>query len=228
MIKTTYFLTKRSQGGFTLTELAIVLLLVGLVISAVWVAADKVWDNYRVYRTLQQTTSVVQNIRDYAMNLPNGAWTQVAGTDITAFLDGLNGVNIFPVEMRRTPSAVPPATSFIDHPLNNRMANGSLAVEAQNSAFGVKTAFRIRFKGLTTDPCVRLLTSIPLTDPRLGIVRIGTQNMLNAATNATLTINNGFVTTVTGGVLPMLPSTARNWCNAVNGNEVDLDFLIRN
>jgi prepilin-type N-terminal cleavage/methylation domain-containing protein len=55
--------TIRNKRGFTLTELAIVLGIIGLLITVVWTAAASVYDNYRTQRAAAQTLTIVQNLK---------------------------------------------------------------------------------------------------------------------------------------------------------------------
>ena len=71
-----------TNRGFTLTELAIVLGIIGLLISVIWVAAGSVYDNYRTQRAAAQTLTIVQNLK----TLYGGGHGTLDpnGTDITA------------------------------------------------------------------------------------------------------------------------------------------------
>ncbi len=53
----------RAAKGFTLTEAAIVLGIVGLILGAIWVAAAAVYTNMRVETANKQLLSIVQNVR---------------------------------------------------------------------------------------------------------------------------------------------------------------------
>jgi len=198
-------LNANGRRGFTLTELAIVLLVAGAVVGAIWVAGGAVWSNYRIYRFSQQVITAVKNIRDQyanAVQLP-------AGPDITKTLDGLN---LLPVEMRRDPSK--PGNTEMDDPFNNDLPGGSFHVLVE--APPTPPVFRIEAQGLTQEPCIKLLTLQPLADAELGVVRIGTTTNSMAVAYNTAT-------------LPLPPSTAETWCgNAGNTNEVDWDFEVRN
>ncbi len=54
---------KRATKGFTLTEAAIVLGIVGLILGAIWVAAAAVYSNMRVQTANKQLITIVQNVR---------------------------------------------------------------------------------------------------------------------------------------------------------------------
>jgi prepilin-type N-terminal cleavage/methylation domain-containing protein len=53
----------RTQHGFTLTEMAIVLGVAGMILSIIWVAAASVYDNFRTQRAATQVLSIVQNMK---------------------------------------------------------------------------------------------------------------------------------------------------------------------
>lgn len=51
--------------GFTLTEVAIVLGVFGIVLAGIWAAAGAVYETMRVNKTTQQLQLIVQNMRNY-------------------------------------------------------------------------------------------------------------------------------------------------------------------
>lgn len=55
--------SRKFGGGFTLTEAAIVLGIVGLILGAIWVAAASVYNNLRVSRATEELLQSVQSIR---------------------------------------------------------------------------------------------------------------------------------------------------------------------
>jgi len=57
------FSSRKKRRGFTLTEMAIVLGVIGLILGAIWVAAANVYSNMRVEKAQQQILTIVQNIR---------------------------------------------------------------------------------------------------------------------------------------------------------------------
>ena len=54
---------KRKSKGFTLTEIAIVLAIVGLILGAIWVAAKSVMDANRATQAVQDITTIASNMR---------------------------------------------------------------------------------------------------------------------------------------------------------------------
>lgn len=210
------------RRGFTLLEMAMILMAVGLVTTAIWVGADKLWSNYRAYRVNQQTMRTVQNIRDF---YGTTIQTWAAAGDITGTLDGLlPNVDIFPTEMRRDPSAAPGAGT-IDHAINNSHAGGSFHVVVVANPFtGLLDAFRVRLMGLTTANCISLLMSAPLTSDTIGFVQVQTADGSGTVIGVPATINKGV--SGTANVTPMAAAKATTMCTGAA--EVDYDFTLHN
>lgn len=195
-----------SCAGFTLTELAIVLMVVAFVTGAIWLIAARTWGNYRIAHTAQEITKLTQNIREFYMS----SGSMVVGDDTVA----LDGNSLFPLEMRRNPSGG--AGGPIDHPMNADWPGGSLHVVAENcvASAALLTCFRVRLLGVTQNDCVGILKEVPVNNADLNIVQVGTQNMANNLSGAGLAAG-------------VAPSTANTWCNlAGNNNEVDWDFRL--
>jgi hypothetical protein len=161
-------LHKRKNRGFTLTELAIVLLGVSLVLGAVWVAGKRVWGNYQLYRTTQELLAVVQNIRDYysnAQQLPNEG-------ELTTQIDTLR---LFPEEMRRGDPSTDYGNSAIDHPFNGTFNApgppnlGSFRVTGVEVGV-LRSRFRVHLRGVSSQACQRIiLNTVPLGDASIGV-----------------------------------------------------------
>src|SRR5271170_6840773 len=54
---------EKEERGFTLTEIAIVLGIIGLILGAIWVAAAAVYTNMRTSKTTTELLDIVQNMR---------------------------------------------------------------------------------------------------------------------------------------------------------------------
>jgi prepilin-type N-terminal cleavage/methylation domain-containing protein len=206
MIPFDRLLKNTRRRGFTLVELAIALLVAGLILGAVWVAAGNVWSNYRLYRTNQELAKLTQNVREYYMNAQ-----AVPALNITLTLDGLN---LFPFEMRRDQNAAP-GLARIDHPFNSTWPGGSVAVLGVACPGGASvTCFRVQMFGLAQNECARLLAYIPVNNSDLGIAQV-------FVPLGGLTVQNPTVM--------ITLSQAEAACNQAGANnEVDWDFKLRN
>ncbi len=76
------FSGKPDERAFTLTELAIVLGVVGILIGGIWVAASSVYNNRNIGRAQQELITIVQNIRAFNPNQTSLS----GGGDLTAYL----------------------------------------------------------------------------------------------------------------------------------------------
>lgn len=65
-------LKRTSCAGFTLTEVSLVILIVGVVLSALWVAVDAVYENSRLTTTSRQVLEIVSRVRSlYGLSRSN-------------------------------------------------------------------------------------------------------------------------------------------------------------
>lgn len=60
--------SRRQRRGFTLTEIAIVLGIVGLILGAIWVAASAVYNNLRISTTVRDMIALSQGVRNLYAN----------------------------------------------------------------------------------------------------------------------------------------------------------------
>ena len=81
------------RHGFTLTEIAIVLGIIGLILSAIWTAAGTVYANQHVAKAATETLMIVQNFKALFGNNP---LTDPNGEDMTAFA---MAAGLFPADM---------------------------------------------------------------------------------------------------------------------------------
>jgi prepilin-type N-terminal cleavage/methylation domain-containing protein len=146
------------RKAFTLTEIAIVLGVVGVVLAGVWTAAGKVYTNHKVSLAVQETMSLAESLRKvYKIRgtVDNGNLTQFAVNSgmyrpdmlsplscDTAAPAGNDGLSITPCPV---------------HPWNGEMAIGG-------GTFGCSSCttdnFTIVLYGLTNSQCVPFLTAL--------------------------------------------------------------------
>ena len=217
-----------NQAGFTLTEVAIVLLLISAVLSAAWVAAGGVNLNSNVVRASKQVQDIAQNIREQYVAVQTPLTWTTGGANLNVALDAKN---VFPIEMRASPNlAAGAATQLINHPLAST-SSGSLSVFYDGDAATTTLSpagpavcsatvpcFRVWLYGLNNEACTKLVRALPIDDAALGITQLGVTNTSGACTGATC-------------VLTTLPTVtaATGWCNGTNrDNTVFWDFKLHN
>ena len=130
----------RMKRGFTLTEAAIVLGIVGLILGAIWVAASSVYSNMRVTTASKQLMTVVQNVRSlYSSSTTMGV---LAATDLVK-------AGIFPADTN--PSAV---TGLGTNGWGGAITGARVAGGANGCAVD-GSCFTVNFGTLPQDACVK-------------------------------------------------------------------------
>jgi prepilin-type N-terminal cleavage/methylation domain-containing protein len=226
---------EKTGRGFTLTELAIVMAVAGIIFAAIWGVASRTFENSGITSVMQQITKSVGNIRDTFSAMQawpisgvcqgSNNWGAV-GSDVTQCFDGRN---LFPTEMRVVPKS--PGATALNHALGGS-STGSFSVLDEPAGAGGITAgdigVRMKLKLLTQSACVKLLMQLPLSDTTFGITAV---QVVGTGTNCVLWQGpNAGLGCVSTGSLPMTISTAKSWCNGSSPtyNEIDLDFKLHN
>lgn len=151
----------RRARGFTLTEAAIVLGIVGLILGAIWVAAASVYANMRVNTANRQLMTIVQNIRSlYATQ------TVTTGLDTTSAISA----GIIPADM--VISATSATNSW----------GGGVVVNSVNSGGGAGTGFNVRFLAVPRAGCIDFIVAASGQGHDEGLVGV---SMSGGATTGT-------------------------------------------
>jgi prepilin-type N-terminal cleavage/methylation domain-containing protein len=156
------------KRGFTLTEIAIVLGIIGLILGAIWVAAAAVYTNLRTSKTSTELLDILQNVRSmYAtagvvdatanMTLANPPTAQSGG--------GLTYVQagVFPADM------IDSTGTIVQNPWNG----GAVVTAATTSV--TNDSVTITMDGVPTGACINLVMSNSGTgrDPDLQQILTG-------------------------------------------------------
>ncbi len=167
--------SSRSQHGFTLIELAIVLGIFALILSAIWLVVAVVYENVRQYQANHLMQSMVQNIRQLEQRITRfDSSLGVSNRDITVNLDTQGA---FPVEMR----------------INEGTANGNLnnpwTTEGNSVHVFVRAAteFGIEFKNMQKKPCIQIATKLS-SGELAGLTGISINGTLTSATSLPLNL----------------------------------------
>lgn len=153
----------RRKRAFTLTEIAIVLGIVGLILGAIWVAAAAVYNNLRVSKANTEILSIAQAVR--TLYATSSTMTDAAGTDETG---SMCKASIFPNDM--IPTGGCPAVGAASTLINPW--NGTVTVTAQTDTVA-SDSFGIEFNGITQGACITLVTSITGTGRDPGLYYAG-------------------------------------------------------
>ncbi len=140
---------EQHKKGFTLTEIAIVLGIMGLILGAIWAAAASVYNNQRINSASNDIASIVQGVRKlYAMSNGTGV---AANTNITGDL----------VLAKAVPSnMVNAATNYTAGNATNTLVGPFPGGQTMIIATADGGGFAISMSNVTTSNCISLLTSI--------------------------------------------------------------------
>lgn len=185
--------TNKRPAGFTLTELAVVLGVVGLMIAAIWMAGKSVSDNRRATQAVQDILYIASNIRSTytsASQFSDATETPETGKLITSG-------GIFPSSLLDPGSGTPPTALKNDW-------DGAVIVYFTSG--GNQRRFRIAYQGTPQDACFRIasqLLNLGTSDaPTQWATYSGTlataTGVSSATINATCAANSG----ITAGVVP--------------------------
>jgi len=145
---------RHGPRGFTLTEIAIVLATIGLLVGGLWAVASDVWLSHRVRVTSQQLAATAQNIRSIYADLPG-----IKGTLLTA-TPALDQLKAFPPEMRQEAAGT---YGNVFHIFSSTPVSGLGSVQVQaddcTGANPVTAAscFDLTYYNMPQKPCEQLL-----------------------------------------------------------------------
>jgi len=193
--------------GFSLTEMAIVLGVIGLISGAIFMISSKVTFSNQVSTANKELVAISQNVR--AIYAEQGGIETGTGGAETKPLDQLN---VFPFEMRQNPSI---AAGVIFHPWSSA-TTGTVTVQAIQCNGG-----NIANTATTpTAPCF----AVTMTNlPQVACGQLAMVSSKNAVGLQQVTINaNAAITT-----LPIEAAVAASNCASGNANTVVWVYLIR-
>jgi len=198
----------REKQGFTLTEVAIVLGIVGLILGAIWVAAAAVYTNLRTSKVSTELLTAVQNVRamyatagtvDPGANM-SGFGVQ-GGTGLT-YVDG----GIFPNDML---NGVGNTATAAQDPWD-----GYVNIEAATNIIA-NDSFQISFDRIPKSACINIITSATGVGKDPGLIGVS-----SAATGAVPAPTNNTA-------MPVPASTADNVLCAAATQSIGFTFTLK-
>jgi prepilin-type N-terminal cleavage/methylation domain-containing protein len=178
------FRTKKRKG-FTLTEIAIVLAIVGLVLGAIWVAAKSVMDSNRATQAVQDISTMAANMRStfLAVNSFSQSGDQTAAM-ITA--------GIIPNNLLNSNGT----------PLAKNAWGGAVKITLQPSGVptppGSARAFRISYLDTPPDACFRIasqLANLGTSDAPIDLITNGGSPIAIPNSGGTVGLSTGTIST---------------------------------
>jgi prepilin-type N-terminal cleavage/methylation domain-containing protein len=164
---------KCRYSGFTLTELAIVLGIIGVILGGIWSAQSAVRQSQKIDKSHQQILTLVQNIR--SLYGTHGTFYQTTRTDISAQLIATPG--IIPSDMLNTTSSSGIVTPW----------NGVVNIFGPGGASNMTSHFEIRYASLPTTACKAILSMLIPVAASIGLVNFYDDIWKTTSTNPDIT-----------------------------------------
>jgi prepilin-type N-terminal cleavage/methylation domain-containing protein len=208
---------RKRKRGFTLTEIAIVLGIIGLILGAIWVAAAAVYNNLRISKATTQLLVITQNMRSmYATSsaVDTGSDMTTVGTTCVALGAATTyaQAGIFPAD---TVVGLPAGPVCVNGPWTNSSIN---VVAAKVSA--AADSFAVEFNNVPQSACISMLTQNTGTGRDPGLFAVG------ASVAGTLNIAAGGAGTGAVTTFPVAASVAQTKCSNALSN-VAFQFTIK-
>lgn len=199
----------RNVSGFSLTELAIVLAVAGVVLGGVWTVSGRAWEYAKLERSKEAVATTVDNVRSYYAGL--AGVPEIASGGVGGMTDNLINSSTIPQYLVRNMAAVP---KVADNPWGGTdlagtfqvcswvwgtaACSGTVAPPTPTSPF-----FGVTFTGLTLPHCISLVESVSGPNGPSGLMEVN--------------INGTNISTLAGNhfVHPVSDTDARMNCAAV-------------
>jgi prepilin-type N-terminal cleavage/methylation domain-containing protein len=155
----------RGQGrrGFTLTEVGIVLGIIGIVIAAIFAAASVAQYRIQLNQGVDEISLITGNMRSlYASQNASAVGSQSFAVVTPILIQQ----SVFPQEMLTTAGA----TTVADNPWDQTAPGGSAQIQIVAAAGGTPSQFAVRYLNIPADVCADLLVrnSLPSAAPGLS------------------------------------------------------------
>lgn len=168
--------TLQNVRGITLTELTIVMMIIGVIMGAIWVAAAAVYRNNRIATTQKQIMVIVQKARSLH-GLTQGTMLDMA-IQGTAGAVTMAQAGAIPIEMMDDPSN----PGAVKHAWDDDVTFGAL----NNGVNG--DSFRIGLVDIPQNVCGELLVRMTGVDRDPGILQAGTSTQMYGTSDFPLSI----------------------------------------
>lgn len=168
---------QRRTDGFSMTELAIVLGVVGIILSGLWAAVATAWEHTRREQVREAMATTIANARNYFAGQAG-----VSSLGYVALTKNLLAVNVIPNYLQRNGGCS--GNACADHPWGNADLNGTFRVcnwplgatasdcSAATAVSPASAFIGISLTGLYTKQCIALVESISSASEPTGLVEI--------------------------------------------------------
>jgi len=149
----TFVSSNKARNGFSLTEMAIVLGILGIVLGALWGAVSIVRENIRRSEAKEQMMTIVSKIRDHYMGRACASVNFSCATANADLTDSLMQQGVLLAEQYR--KGTNPALA--DHPWGSNGGGASLIVRAVDDG---RDQFSLELNSLPQDSCIAMATAL--------------------------------------------------------------------
>jgi len=156
----------KEKRGFTLTEIAIVLGIIGLILGAIWVGAGAVYQNLRVSKAQTELLQITQGIRTlYASQIKFDTAPSILETP------GLIAANVFP-------------SDAVYNSMVNSPWGGNSAINVYSQSFNsVGDSYSVEFDNIPVSACIALATGLTGSGRDQQLVGVAYQNNSGVGNN---------------------------------------------
>ena len=183
VMRTCYLEKKHTIKGFTLTELAIVFGVMGLILGAVWVAGNNARDNRKVSLAVNEIITIVHNIREmYAER------SSFSGLPVDSEVSGLlMNAGVFPAEMINTSTG---------SPVINPWGGGTLLWVNHG---GINNSFWVSMYNLTRRGCTDIATALGTNGAVVGLLDVESWFSTTNGSGQSVPYSGGNIIAITPG-----------------------------
>jgi prepilin-type N-terminal cleavage/methylation domain-containing protein len=221
----------KCNAGFTLTEIAIVLCIIAVIIGAIMAAASTVYYRLRLNRGMDELGQIVNNMHSLyqAQNISYAALNPPATVNFTTYTSTLIQEGIFPSDMLspvQTPGTPPCAGTVASNPWSSATGTcggsttGTVLLSLVGSS-GKPVQFVVRFTGVPLSSCADLIirTSQPGVDSTSGLTLPGSNGLSQICIGSTC---------YSGANLPLSGANANTMCSGAGPFSVDWYYNLGN
>ncbi|MFY9288929.1 MAG: type II secretion system protein [Alphaproteobacteria bacterium] len=201
----------KRKRGFTLTEIALVLSILGIVIGGIFYAASTANSRVLVNQASDELNQIMFNMRSYysgrvttfaALNASRALNSTASAGDFTYYTPLHRNAGIFPRELV--------IGTVVNNPWNLASAANTIQTSLAGSV-GNPVRFAVSYSNLSTEVCTEMVAKNSLPGD-------------SGLTSLTVTITSGVgpvITTFTGVQLPVSPTAAATACDGTSTATVD-------
>ncbi|MDD3370605.1 MAG: type 4 pilus major pilin [Alphaproteobacteria bacterium] len=195
------FPTHARQKGFTLTEIAIVLGIMGLILGAIWTAASSVYQNQRSSHAQTAVLQIAQAVRNlYAQSSTTGS----GAADMTS---SLITAGVIPTDLIKGSTAI------------NPWAGGTTKVLTPNT----NDSFTVEMTAVPRAACISILSTVAGVSRDQSLFGVASTTATTPVSTAT---NASAISTGSSQVDIVTPAIAAAACSN-NSNTIQFGFSLK-